>query len=1043
MKKLNVFILTLILIIGSNTLFSEKSYGQVIFMSTDDTIAIVNKLYYYNVEVLAMPDDEKYKLLEAPDNMTIDSLTGEIRWIPGSIYDGVRVLVKATNSENESETHEFYVYVADGVECPSSVEAYWNLDEKIFIDNDTVLADYCGNNDAYVTKSLPLDTAGVVGVAQKFPLGDNSEIIVPDNGVFDWASDESFSVEFWFMMYPGDIDSTRVIIGRNQGGNASDPHWWIGLNEDDHLFFKIRKENFQTVQAEIVDYYLDYGWHHVVAVRNAETDNIYLYADKKNDVFVIDSADNDRSGPGFIADAPLCIGWLKPGPGDDGDDKYRYYGKLDEIVIYNEALSEQQAIDLWNNGKAHHPACPYGNFAPLFKTTPDTLVDEESPYKYQYLANDIDGDPLVYTIETKPDWLNHDAGTKTLSGTPSDNDVGIFDVSIKVNDGTVDVFQNFRITVNNINDKPVLSGIEGTALSYDENDGKVPVTSTVTLTDVDDVNIDSARISISANYVNGEDVLAFTNTANITGTWNASSGMLRLTGTTTKANYQAALRAVTYENTDIVDPTELTRTVRFTANDGELNSDPVTRDITVTSVNDCPVISAHASLSTPEEDTILIKLGYLTFTDVDNVPGDFSIAVASGTNYTYAGNIVTPALNFYGTLNVNVKLSDLECTVDYVLPITVTAANDPPEFNFASLPAEAYENQTYILTIRAFDIDTGDVVTYSVPQKPDWLNVFNDTVLTGIPAFIDVGANTVTIRISDSQAETDTTFIITVYSTNYIPHITSTPVTSINEDALYEYNITMVDTNALDPLFLSAPVLPDWLSLNTVQKRLEGIPTNDQVGYEASADYTVQLKVYDGKQDSTQTFKITVHNINDAPEIKGQPDTIITYPGSSVVINIDDLTVEDVDNLLSELKLIILPGTDYALSENTITVITDKTGLINVYVRVEDPGKLKDQDTLFVRVAIPSGNGEVQSAGKSIVRIYPSPAQDFVKFEILYLDKYILELIDITGKTVFQKKLSEGEDLVILNTSKLHDGIYYYKLYSNKSSYTGNITIRK
>jgi hypothetical protein len=1039
MKKLKEIVLPVIFLLGTALLFPKISSGQVIFMSTDDTTAIVNRLYYYKVDVLSMPDDEKYKLLEAPDDMTIDSLTGEIRWVPASVNDGSRVIIKATNSENESETHEFYIYVAEGVDCSSSVEAYWNLDEKIFIDNDTVLADYCGNNDAYVTKSLPVDTAGVIGVAQKFPLGDNSEIIVPDNEIFDWASDESFSIEFWFKMYPADINTTRVILGRNQGGNNTDPHWWIGLDADDHLLFTVRINMLNTVEAEIVDFYLDYGWHHVVAVRNAGTHKISLFTDGG---LKADSVTYDGGVPGFITDAPLCIGWLKPGPGD-GSNKYPYCGKLDEIIIHNRVLSINEIQTRYAMGLAGEPVCVMGDFAPLFKTTPDTLVDEESPYSYQYLANDIDGDPLIYTVETKPDWLNHDAGTRTLSGTPSDNDVGIFSVSIKVNDGTVDVYQDFQITVNNVNDKPVLSGIEGTALSYDEDDGKVPVTSTVTLTDVDDVNIDSARISISANYVSGEDVLAFTNTANITGTWNASSGVLRLTGTTTKANYQAALRAVTYENTDMVDPTELTRTVRFTVNDGALNSDPVTRNITVTPVNDCPVISGHVSLSTPEEDTILIKPGYLTFTDVDNVPGDFSIAVASGSNYTYAGNIVTPALNFNGTLNVNVKLSDLECTVDYVLPVSVTAANDPPEFNFASLPAEAYENQTYFLTIRAFDIDPGDVITYSVPQKPDWLNVFNDTILTGIPAFVDVGANTVTIRVSDSQAETDTTFIITVYSTNYIPHITSTPATSVNEDVLYEYNITVVDTNALDPLFLSAPVLPDWLSLNTVQKRLEGVPTNVQVGYEASVDYTVQLKAYDGKQDSTQTFKITVYNINDAPEIKGQPDTIITYPDSSVVINIDDLTVEDVDNLLSELKLIILPGTDYALSENTITIKTDKIGLINVFVRVEDPGKLKDQDTLFIRVAIPSGNGEIQSAGKSIVRVYPSPAKDFVKFEILYPGKYILELVDITGRIAFKKKLSEGEEAVILYTGELNDGLYFYRLYSGKSSYTGNITIRK
>ncbi len=82
------------------------------------------------------------------------------------------------------------------------------------------------------------------------------------------------------------------------------------------------------------------------------------------------------------------------------------------------------------------------------------------------------------------------------------------------------------------------------------------------------------------NYQNGQDVLAFTNTANITGTWDATTGTLTLAGTDTVANYQAALRAVTYQNTS-QNPSALTRTVSFTVNDGVLASNTVARSITV------------------------------------------------------------------------------------------------------------------------------------------------------------------------------------------------------------------------------------------------------------------------------------------------------------------------------------------------------------------------------------------------------------------------------------------------------------------------------
>ena len=73
--------------------------------------------------------------------------------------------------------------------------------------------------------------------------------------------------------------------------------------------------------------------------------------------------------------------------------------------------------------------------------------------------------------------------------------------------------------------------------------------STITASDVDNANLAGATIQIANNYQNGQDVLLFVNTAGITGTWNAATGTLTLAGSDTVANYQAALRAVKYQNT--------------------------------------------------------------------------------------------------------------------------------------------------------------------------------------------------------------------------------------------------------------------------------------------------------------------------------------------------------------------------------------------------------------------------------------------------------------------------------------------------------------
>ena len=108
----------------------------------------------------------------------------------------------------------------------------------------------------------------------------------------------------------------------------------------------------------------------------------------------------------------------------------------------------------------------------------------------------------------------------------------------------------------------------------------------------DDTNIEGATIQITGNYQNGQDVLAFADTANITGSWDAGSGTLTLSGSDTLANYQAALRAVTYQNTSD-DPSTLARTVSFTVDDGDDPSNTVTRNINLTAENDASCPGGH------------------------------------------------------------------------------------------------------------------------------------------------------------------------------------------------------------------------------------------------------------------------------------------------------------------------------------------------------------------------------------------------------------------------------------------------------------------
>ncbi|WP_020402056.1 DUF2341 domain-containing protein [Gracilimonas tropica] len=149
--------------------------------------------------------------------------------------------------------------------------------------------------------------------------------------------------------------------------------------------------------------------------------------------------------------------------------------------------------------------------------------------------------------------------------------------------------QTRSVNVISVNSTPTLSGITGGVVTYNEGSGPVTGPFTVSISD-DDPTMASATISISNNYILGEDELAFTDQNGITGNWNSFTGVLSLTGSSSIANYETALESVTYENSSS-DPVELTRTISFTVNDGTSNSNTQSRDFDINAANSKPELS--------------------------------------------------------------------------------------------------------------------------------------------------------------------------------------------------------------------------------------------------------------------------------------------------------------------------------------------------------------------------------------------------------------------------------------------------------------------
>jgi hypothetical protein len=180
-----------------------------------------------------------------------------------------------------------------------------------------------------------------------------------------------------------------------------------------------------------------------------------------------------------------------------------------------------------------------------------------------------------------------------------------------------------------------LGSVEGANLAYTENDAATVITST-TAVSCSAVNLSGAVIQITGNYKSDQDVLSFTNADGITGSWNSTTGTLTLSGSSAFANYQTALRNVKYSNTS-EGPNTSVRTVSFSVNDGTTSSNTATRNISVTSVNDLPVLGAM------EGTTLIYVAGTsaqitsnLTVSDLDN--SNMSSATVQITGNYSSGN---------------------------------------------------------------------------------------------------------------------------------------------------------------------------------------------------------------------------------------------------------------------------------------------------------------------------------------------------------------------------------------------------------------------
>jgi parallel beta-helix repeat protein len=288
------------------------------------------------------------------------------------------------------------------------------------------------------------------------------------------------------------------------------------------------------------------------------------------------------------------------------------------------------------------------NQPPSFTSSAVIAATEDIAYTYNISTTDPDtGDTLTISAPTLPAWLtftDSGNGTGTLTGTPTNAQVGSYNVVLRVSDGTANVDQNFTIAVANVNDAPtVASPIPDTTAAEDTAFNFTIPASTFSDVDVGDT------LTYSATLANGSPLPSWL-------TFNAATGTF--TGTPTNSDVGI-----------------LSIAVRATDTAGAFVSD--TFNLAVANTNDAPALVTPIPDRTSAQDTAFtFLLPVSTFSDVD--AGDtltYSATLANGSPLpswltfdaitgTFTGtptnsNVGTISLQLTATDNAGASASDL------------------------------------------------------------------------------------------------------------------------------------------------------------------------------------------------------------------------------------------------------------------------------------------------------------------------------------------------------------------------------------------------
>jgi hypothetical protein len=539
--------------------------------------------------------------------------------------------ITVTVSDGQLSTPTSFQLTVNAV--PSGLRAAYAFSEGV----NTTAADSSGNaNTGTLTNGPVWTTQGKYGNAITFD-GVNDFVSVADNATLDLAG--TGTIEAWVRLNA--TNWWHGVIAKGNANNSAVHNYGIEITDTNRVRCILGSgAAFQEFDSTIT--IAANQFRHVACTWNGTTLSLYI------DSVLNTSTTQNLTPTGNTS--PLFIGQF-------GGNSDRFSGVIDEVRIYNRALSQAEIQQDMNT-----PISTASNAAPTISAIgpqvtnedtatgiiPFTVGDTETPVGSLTVSGNSSNATLVPNGNIV---FGGSGANRTVTITPAANQNGTANITVTVSDGSLSTPTSFQLTVNAVNDAPTITGIANQTTTAGTAVGPLNFT-------VGDLETAAGSLTLSGSSNNAALVL----NANIT----FSGASANRTVTVTPVGGQTG-----------------TANITVTVSDGTLST-PTSFQLMVLGANTAPTITSIATQAT-NEDT---ATGAIPFTvgDTETPVGNLVVSgTSSNTTLVPNGNIVfggsganrtvtvTPAANQTGTANITVTVSDGSLSTPTSFQLTVNA----------------------------------------------------------------------------------------------------------------------------------------------------------------------------------------------------------------------------------------------------------------------------------------------------------------------------------------------------------------------------------